>query len=112
MEKLQIIFTHDKGQDVANVPLELVNMTSKDKAIASLKILLSGKYSFLDPEWKEKAYANISENGGIRIPEELKEVPELVKISMCIITDKKEKPKSPKWYNECHGKIYFNSLNS
>lgn len=104
--KLQIIFTHENGQDVANIPLQSISMRNKETAIAYLKTLFNGKYSFLHSEWKDIAYNNAT-NGNVHIPDDLPKVPELVKISMCITNDSKKMPKAPKWYKECHGKIYF-----
>lgn len=108
MITLQIIYSHDNGQDVANVPIKLINMKSEKLATLDLELLFNGKYSFVADGWKEKLYNDKLETGGCHIPETLNKVPALVKISMCVTTNG-EKWRSPKWYNECNGKIYFHA---
>lgn len=104
---MQIIFTHNNGQDVANIPYELVNMKTKESCIHDLKLLFNGKYSFLPDGWKETAIAKMTTASNLHIPEELNEVHELVKISMLVVSNNTKMPKCPKWYNECNGKIFF-----
>lgn len=110
MDKIQIIFTHENGQDVANIPIDIISLKNKTTAVSCLKTLFYGKYAFLHNEWKEVAFNTATNNGNIHIPEDLMTVPNLIKISMCIIGNATGiLPNIPKWYNECNGKIYFNS---
>lgn len=107
MTKLQVIYTTAKGQFLVNINIELIDMTTKIKTLRSLKVFFSGKFSFLPDTWVQEAYYNASLNGKTKLPEDMQYVPEISQISMCIITPNEEKYNAPKWYNECHGKVYI-----
>lgn len=108
---LQIIFsTESDGQFVANVPIEIVNLTTKESCLECLTNLFYGKFSFLPDSW-EKFALEVYNNEGIYIHKKLNDVPILCKISMCINYYGNE-PETPEWYTKNNGKIYLNQINN
>lgn len=107
---LQIIFsTESDGQFVANVPISIINMDTKESCLACLTILFHGKFSFLQDGWKDEGFKT-STNGNIYIPEKLEYIPVLTKISMCITYYNGIEFNAPEWYNKDNGKIYLNQI--
>jgi len=98
MHKLQIIYTHENGQLLGNFPLDEIVLSSKKKLISFAFFTFLGKYTL------EKII-------GISLPEDLPNVPKLIKLSFCVILDSNlPEPKQPNWFKKCQGKIWWDEL--
>lgn len=94
------------GQELANFPLTSDMLKSKKHLIEFARTALANKSCFEPVEqWKKECWENNT------LPESIRKVPEIVKLSMCIIIKMGErKPRTPKWYDECSGKIWASDL--
>lgn len=111
MNKIQVIYsTLNDGQQVANLPIKDSILRDKYTLMDYLVGAFYGGYCFVT-EWKEKESATVSSDGSISIPEEMPELPKLVKLSCCIITDDINPIATPRWYHEMSGKYYWDDLN-
>lgn len=108
MIKLQIIYTMDEGQHLANFPLYPHVLESKRNLITFVKQAYYSHISFVD---KDKWGVN-SKGENLGLPETMAINPIFVKVSCCVITEKGKKNKPlPKWYHKCGGKLYWEDLN-
>lgn len=102
---LQIIYSLEEGQELANFKLNTRQFKSKQSLIEFATTALQLKYSFLREGWKEKTILG----GGLS--EEYFVAPKIHKLSCCIILSKDKKPFTPpSWYHQCNGKIWFGDL--
>lgn len=107
MVKIQLIYTMDKGQYLANFPLHDYILGTKKNFITFAKDAFYHHICFVENDkWGINA---MGENLGL--PEEMAQLPTFVKISCCIITQKGEYFKEPVWYKKCKGKLYWKDLN-
>jgi len=102
---LQIIYSLETGQELANFPVTKEVLKTKKRLIQFATDALIGKHSFVPEGWKDEVY-NTN-----HLPEEIISLPPKIhKLSLCVITEKGEKIRTPKWYDECKGKIWFADL--
>jgi hypothetical protein len=100
MHKLQIIYTHEDGQYLANYPLETRVINSKDDLIQFAHYTFLGTYSIFELD-----------KTNLNLPEDTPEIPKLVKLSLCVIIDKLlPEPFIPDWFNEYKGKIWQDDI--
>lgn len=89
-ECMDIIYTHEYGQDRLTIPLVWIpNISSKSMTQVHFEQLFNAHYAFRD----------VTQNAN-----NCKAAPRLAKISCCIYS-KQLTP--PKWYIDCNGKFYY-----
>lgn len=101
----------ESDQLLANFPLDTQMLKTKNALISFAKNAILGKLCFVADGWKEKAYNDTVNNKPAILPEDIPAIPKIVKLSLCIISDKGKKYNAPKWYTECNGKIWWDDLN-
>lgn len=107
MKKIQLIYTMDTGQHLANFPVYPHVLESKRNLITFAKQAYYSHVCFMSKDkW------GIQPDGrNLGLPEEMPVLPVFVKISCCIITEKGSKFKTPIWYDKCEGKLWWKDLN-
>lgn len=111
MNKIQIIYsTLDSGQFVANLPVNDSILRDSHTLMEYALGAFYGRYCFVE-DWKERSMATVSKEGKITIPNDMPELPKMVKLSCCIIIDDSQPIIAPAWYTEISGKYYWEELN-
>lgn len=106
---IQIIYTKETGQDLANFTITKEIIKTKKRLIQFATDAFIGKYSFANERWQEISYQTATISGKVNIPEEINHIPILYKLSLMVNTNG-EKIRIPKWYKECEGKIWWEDL--
>ncbi len=94
--KLQVIYTLEKGQEIANFDFYPEIIETQKSFIDYCLNALAIKYAFAD-----------SVEEFMKNPKE-KQVPIVYKLSGCICLDGEEYNDEPKWWAESSGKVYLN----
>lgn len=104
---IQIIYTLEHGQELANFPVFPHVLESKRNLITFAKDAYYSHISFVAREkWgmgKDGIHLGLPDTMAVR--------PTFVKLSLCIITPEGKRFKRPLWYEKCEGKIWWHDLN-
>lgn len=111
MNKIQIIYSTNKGQFVGNFPITDKWLQSSDVLKACAIAGFYGRSCFLNDDWKKTTYENAKPDGSTHISEDVPELPEIHKISCCVITDEDNPIETPDWYHAINGKFYWDDIN-
>lgn len=107
MVKLQIIYTMDNGQHLANFPLFDYVLETKRNFATFVKQAYYQHICFLDND----RWGMGKDGKTLGLPEDMPTMPVFVKISCCILISKGSRFKEPAWYKKCNGKLYWSDLN-
>ncbi len=93
--KLQVIYTFEHGQEIANFYFASEIIETEESFVNFCKKALITKYAFSSmDEWRSKPEVN--------------QVPKIVKLSGCIFTEMQPFDEEPEWWKLANGKVYFN----
>lgn len=110
--KLQIIYTLENSQELANFHVKAGMLKTKKSLILFAKNALQLKMAFVPIGWKEKIWEEIQASGKneYHLPDDISDMPVIKKLSLSLIGEGDETNPDIKWFDECNGKIWENEL--